>query len=161
MAANFQPVSTCNNGKGGFDGKKAFIARCSMTPESLPMEYSITGLRNSATTSRRMAIASASSLFRCRDNTGCTPQPASGSGVSPPLATNQVLRNAGLPYRRGTAPGAQTPPPAASSTACPAAVSHSIVVPRRGYKSASPAAMRQNLSDEPTETRSRILYDDK
>ena len=41
------------------------MAKCSMTLESLPMEYSITGLRNSATTSRMISIDSASSRLRC------------------------------------------------------------------------------------------------
>ena len=41
-------------GKGIFPGKKAFCASRSITEESLPMEYSITGCENSATASRRM-----------------------------------------------------------------------------------------------------------
>ena len=41
-------------GNGGLPGWKAFIARCSSTEESLPIEYSMTGLRNSAATSRMM-----------------------------------------------------------------------------------------------------------
>ena len=52
------------NGKGGREGQKAFIARCSITDESLPMEYSITGFSNPAATSRMMKMLSASS--RCR-----------------------------------------------------------------------------------------------
>src|SRR5581483_7259092 len=58
----------------------------------------------------------------------------------------------------GAPPGARTLPPAATNTACPAAVSHSIVGPRRGYRSASPAATRQNFKEEPTETRSATRY---
>ncbi len=41
------------------------MARCSITPESLPIEYSITGFLNSATTSRMISIDSASSRLRC------------------------------------------------------------------------------------------------
>src|SRR5882762_3126803 len=59
------------------------------------------------------------------------------------------FRKVGLAYSSGTPPGAHTLPPAAASTAWPAAVSHSIVLPSRGYRSASPAATRQNLSDDP------------
>ena len=40
-----------------------------MTLESLPIEYSITGLRNSATTSRMMWMDSASSRLRWAGNT--------------------------------------------------------------------------------------------
>ena len=43
-----------------------------MTPESLPIEYSITGFVNSATTSRMMAIDSASSRCSCKDRVGAT-----------------------------------------------------------------------------------------
>src|ERR1700722_16677596 len=70
MSRNFHPVSTCSSGNGGFEGKKAFRARCSITPESLPIEYSITGLANSATTSRMMPMDSASRRFRWADNSG-------------------------------------------------------------------------------------------
>src|SRR6185437_3782471 len=59
-------------------------------------------------------------------------QAAIGRGTSEPLAMNHVLRNPGLPYASGVPSGAMTAPPAATSTACPAAVSHSMVVPRRG-----------------------------
>ncbi|MOA23644.1 hypothetical protein D3C78_1442760 [compost metagenome] len=38
ISRNFQVVSTCSRGKGGLPGAKAFIARCSMTALSLPME---------------------------------------------------------------------------------------------------------------------------
>ena len=41
--------------------------------------------------------------------------------------------------------------PAISATACPAAVSHSQVGPRRGYISALPSATRQILSELPAE----------
>ena len=37
------PVSMCNKGKGTFPGKKAFLARCVNTMESLPPEKRITG----------------------------------------------------------------------------------------------------------------------
>ncbi|MCY1413219.1 hypothetical protein D9M71_286460 [compost metagenome] len=62
---NFQRVSTCITGNGSLPGKNALRARCSITAESLPMEYSITGLSNSAATSRMMWMLSASSCFRC------------------------------------------------------------------------------------------------
>src|SRR5882724_6919073 len=68
MSRNFQPVSTCSKGNGGFEGKNAFIARCNITPESFPIEYSITGLRNSAATSRMMPMDSASRRFRFRES---------------------------------------------------------------------------------------------
>ena len=60
ISRNFHVVSTCRNGNGGFAGKNAFIARCSITELSLPMEYSITGRSHSATTSRMMWMLSAS-----------------------------------------------------------------------------------------------------
>src|SRR3569833_3758414 len=84
-------------------------------------------------------------------------QASSGTVCSAPPAIKNELRSPGLPYVRGAPPGANTLPPAATSTACPAAVSHSIVGPRRGYRSAWPAATRQNFNDEPTETRSATL----
>jgi hypothetical protein len=43
---------------------KALRSRCSSTELSLPIEYSITGLRNSAATSRRMWMLSASRRSR-------------------------------------------------------------------------------------------------
>jgi len=64
MSRNFQVVLTCSSGKGGLPGAKAFMARRSMTELSLPIEYIITGLSASATTSRMMWMLSASS--RCR-----------------------------------------------------------------------------------------------
>jgi hypothetical protein len=54
ISRNSQVVSTCSRGNGGLPGWKAFIAKCSITDESLPIEYSITGLRNDAATSRMM-----------------------------------------------------------------------------------------------------------
>src|SRR5215471_3614496 len=45
------------------------MARCSITLESLPIEYSITGLANSAATSRMMWMLSASSARRWLDMT--------------------------------------------------------------------------------------------
>src|ERR1043165_3666646 len=45
-------------------------------------------------------------------------------------------------------------PPAISITACPAAVSHSMVGPKRGYTSAFPSATKQNFSELPDETKS-------
>src|ERR1700722_16793869 len=46
------------------------MARCNMTPESLPIEYNMTGLRNSAGTSRMMPIDSASRRFKWTDRAG-------------------------------------------------------------------------------------------
>src|SRR6201999_4146780 len=66
-----------------------------------------------------------------------------------PQATKCPLRYSALPYCIGCPSRSVTQPPAASSTAWPAAVSHSIVGARRGYTSASPSATAQNLSDDP------------
>ena len=38
ISRNFHVVSTCSSGNGGFDGWKAFSARCSITELSLPIE---------------------------------------------------------------------------------------------------------------------------
>ena len=57
-------VSMCSSGNGIGPGWKAFCASRSSTEESLPIEYSITGLLHSATTSRRMWMLSASSSRR-------------------------------------------------------------------------------------------------
>src|SRR3954454_7526506 len=65
ICRNFQVVSTWSSGNGGGAGKKAFLARCSMTELSLPIEYSITGRSLSATASRMMWMLSASSRCRC------------------------------------------------------------------------------------------------
>ncbi len=71
------------------------IARCNITPESFPIEYSITGLRNSAATSRMMPMDSASRRFRFRESG--IDQVASGGGTSVPLAMKNELRKFGLP----------------------------------------------------------------
>jgi hypothetical protein len=76
MSRNFQVVSTCSSGNGGGAGKKALRARCSITALSLPMEYSITGLSASATTSRMMWMLSASRRCRWVSVTG-----VSGAGM--------------------------------------------------------------------------------
>jgi hypothetical protein len=65
IAENFQVVSTWTSGNGGFDGKNALRARCNITELSLPIEYSIAGRSLSATASRMMWIASASSRCKC------------------------------------------------------------------------------------------------
>src|SRR6516164_5157681 len=70
---------------------------------------------------------------------------ATKNGLS---SSSRVLYASGVPSR------ALTPPPAASSTACAAAVSHSLVGPRRGYTSAAPSATRQNFSELPIATSS-------
>jgi hypothetical protein len=54
ISRNFQVVSTCSTGNGRRAGWKALRARCSITAESLPIEYIITGRSHSATTSRMM-----------------------------------------------------------------------------------------------------------
>src|SRR5215510_13441039 len=64
ISLNFQPVSMCSSGKGMRPGKKALRARCSRTEESLPIEYIRMGLANSAATSRKMWMLSASSRAR-------------------------------------------------------------------------------------------------
>ena len=61
---NFHVVSTCNKGKGILPGAKALRARCNSTEESFPTEYNMTGLSNSAATSRKMWMLSASSCFK-------------------------------------------------------------------------------------------------
>ena len=38
MSLNFQPVSTWSSGNGSGPGKKAFLAKCRRTDESLPIE---------------------------------------------------------------------------------------------------------------------------
>src|SRR5215475_13413560 len=63
ISRNFHVVSTCNSGNGILDGKKALRARWSITLESFPIEYNMTGLRNSAAISRNMNIDSASSAL--------------------------------------------------------------------------------------------------
>jgi len=50
--------------KGSFAGAKAFCARRSIAQESFPIEKSITGLWNSATTSRITWMLSLSSCSR-------------------------------------------------------------------------------------------------
>src|ERR1700728_3216201 len=66
---------------------------------------------------------------------------------------NPGLKNRALPYSKGRPSRSKTRPPAARSTASPAAVSHSIVGAGRGYTSASPLAISTNLSEEPMDTR--------
>ena len=55
----------CSSGKGIRSGKKALRARCSITDESLPIEYSSTCRSNYAAVSRRMWMDSASSAREC------------------------------------------------------------------------------------------------
>ena len=55
-----KPVSTCRTGNGIFAGKNAFSASRIITMESLPPENISTGFSNSAATSRKMWIDSAS-----------------------------------------------------------------------------------------------------
>ena len=38
ISRNFHVVSTCSSGNGGLPGWNAFMARCSITEESLPIE---------------------------------------------------------------------------------------------------------------------------
>ena len=52
-SSKLRPVSTWSTGKGTGAGQKAFLARWSMTMESLPPENSSTGRSNSAATSRK------------------------------------------------------------------------------------------------------------
>src|SRR4029434_6381740 len=58
---NFQPVSMCIKGNGIGPGQNAFCASRSITEESLPIEYSITGFAAVAATSRMISIDSDSS----------------------------------------------------------------------------------------------------
>ena len=86
ISRNFHVVSTWSSGNGGFDGWKAFSARCSITELSLPIEYSITGFSLSETASRMMSMLSASR--RCRWVNvviGCFRflQPVTGRAVRP------------------------------------------------------------------------------
>ena len=67
-------------------GANALRAKCSITAESLPMEYSMTGRSNSAATSRMMKILSASSHLRwVRENAGGA---GSGRGFGADMAIN-------------------------------------------------------------------------
>src|SRR5579862_6796836 len=65
---------------------------------------------------------------------------------------NPGLKKRALPYSRGRPSRSKTRPPAARSTASPAAVSHSMVGAGRGYTSASPLATRTNFNEEPIDT---------
>ena len=65
ISANLYVVSTWSSGNGIGPGWNAFCASRSSTDESLPIEYSMTGRWNSAATSRRMWMLSASSVRRC------------------------------------------------------------------------------------------------
>ena len=65
ISGNFRLVSMCMSGNGMGPGWNAFCARRSRQAESLPTDHSITGLRNSAKTSRMMWIDSDSSALRC------------------------------------------------------------------------------------------------
>ncbi|CAB4695460.1 unannotated protein [freshwater metagenome] len=56
-----RPVSICRIGNGIFAGKNAFSANRNITIESLPPENINTGFSNSAATSRKIWIDSASS----------------------------------------------------------------------------------------------------
>jgi hypothetical protein len=58
------PVSMCITANGMRAGQNAFSATRSMTIESLPPEKSTTGRSNSAATSRKMWMASASRAWR-------------------------------------------------------------------------------------------------
>src|ERR1700722_14697845 len=67
----------CRRGNGILPGKNAFWARRSITDESLPIEYSITGCANSAAASRRMWMLSDSSDLRGFKGLGaCVPFPS-------------------------------------------------------------------------------------
>src|SRR5829696_8646282 len=77
ISRNFHVVSTWSSGSGGLAGWNALRARCSRTLESLPIEYISTGLRNSAATSRRIAIDSASRRRKC-----CGSAPPDGETVA-------------------------------------------------------------------------------
>jgi hypothetical protein len=70
MARNFHVVSTWSSGNGSGAGANAFSASRTSTAESLPIEYSITGRSNSATTSRSTWRLSASSWRRCERRAG-------------------------------------------------------------------------------------------
>jgi len=60
-----KPVSTCSKGNGILPGWKAFWASRNITDESFPTEYNIAGRDDSATTSRRICMLSASNTSRC------------------------------------------------------------------------------------------------
>src|SRR5579863_6080215 len=62
ISLNLYVVSICSSGNGIFPGKNAFWASGTMTEESLPIEYSITGRAHSAATSRIIWMLSASSV---------------------------------------------------------------------------------------------------
>ena len=54
----------CNSGKGILDGKKAFLAKCNITDESLPIGYIITGLLDFEYESLNIEMASASNFCK-------------------------------------------------------------------------------------------------
>ena len=94
------------------------MARCSITPESLPIEYSMTGLRNSAATSRMMPMDSASRRFSCADRAlrvavvlildrSCGQR----HDVQGAAGNEMGVAQAGLAVSSGAPPGANTCPP--------------------------------------------------
>ena len=90
ISRNFQVVSTWSSGNGSLPGKKALRARCRRTDESLPIEYSITGRSNWATTSRMMWTASASNCRRWVRR-------SSGGSVVAGAVIGRMLRGQGCP----------------------------------------------------------------
>lgn len=54
----------CKRGNGIIDGKKAFLAKCSNTEESLPIEYIMTGFDDLEYESLMIEIASDSKFCK-------------------------------------------------------------------------------------------------
>src|SRR5690606_4650884 len=75
-----------------------------------------------------------------------------GSDGSPRAMNAPLSRVWRWLYLNGRPRGSTSSPPAPSRIACPAAVSHSLVGPKRGYTSSLPSASQQNLSEEPSAT---------
>src|ERR1700730_12568307 len=90
------------------------MARCNITPESLPIEYNITGLRNSAATSRMMPMDSASRRFRFSDNGIRRSGWIERWRNQRPTCDEIRIAEGGFPVKQGRAAG--TPDTAASST---------------------------------------------
>ena len=109
ISRNFHVVSTCISGIGGGAGWKALSIRCSSTEESLPTEYSITGLANSAATSRMMWMLSSSRRFRCDAWANASISPIGHSLQSKPCSVTANPASAQQPRLYGP-PRAPDPP---------------------------------------------------
>ena len=98
-------------------------------------------------------IASRSPIACRRWSRRCSSSPSHSrhGNAASPSARKSPIEQRSLAGCSATARpcGSSTAPPAPSSTHWPAAVSHSLVGPKRGYTSSRPSASVQNFSDEP------------